>query len=169
MEDGRHGMVRSVTLWAGHVEDDFLGLVVFGLGFQDNGAVGVEELVGDVGQDGGATGGDAAFGDENEEAGEELVDVNGGVELGELGEKVGGEVFRVVLRGLSRGGDQRGVAETEVGASIQNSKTATATVGGEMAAAWMIGRAGFSGCEGHFLFLSFEREGHTLRRDKKST
>jgi hypothetical protein len=161
--------VGPVTRRARHIVDDSDGLFVGGIGFEDDGAVRVEELVGDVGQDGGATGGDAAFGDENEEAGEELVDVNGGVELGELGEKVGGEVFRVVLRGLSRGGDQRGVAETEVGASIQNSKTATATVGGEMAAAWMIGRAGFSGCEGHFLFLSLEREGHTLRRDKKST
>ncbi len=92
-------------------------------------------MVSDVGQDGGATGGDAAFGDENEEAGEELVDVNGGVELGELGEKVGGEVFRVILWRLGRGRDQGGVAKTEVGASIQNSETATATVGGEMAAA----------------------------------
>ena len=59
--------------------------------------MGMEELVGDVGEDGGAAGGDAAFGDEKEEAGEELVDVDGGVELGEFGYEVGGEVFGVVL------------------------------------------------------------------------
>jgi hypothetical protein len=119
--------------------------------------VGVEELVGDVGKDGGAAGRDAAFGYESEEAGEELTDVRAGGELSEFGKEIGGEVFRVVLQGLGRGRDQGGVSEAEIGANIQNSKTATATVGGEMAAAWMIGRAGFSGCEGHFLFLPLER------------
>jgi len=126
----------------------------------------VEELVGDVGQDGGATGGDAAFGDENEEAGEELV-----MSTAESNSESSGRSRRRSLpsrfAGAEPRGDQRGVAETEVGASIQNSKTATATVGGEMAAAWMIGRAGFSGCEGHFLFLSLEREGHTLVEIKR--
>jgi len=129
--------VGPVTLRARHIVDDSDGLLVSGIGFEDDSALGMEELVGDVGEDGGAAGGDAAFGDEKEEAGEELVDVDGGVELelGELGEKVGGEVFRVILWRLGRGRDQGGVAKTEVGASIQNSETATATVGGEMAAA----------------------------------
>jgi hypothetical protein len=89
-------MVRSVTLWAGHVEDDFLGLVVFDLGFQDDGAVGVEELVGDVGQDGGAARGDAAFGDKDQELGEKLVDVDGRVELGEFGEEFPREVEGII-------------------------------------------------------------------------
>jgi hypothetical protein len=65
--------------------------------FAIDGAVGVEELVGDVGEHGGAAGGDAAFGDEDHQPGEELVDVDGGVELGEFGYEVGGEVFGVVL------------------------------------------------------------------------
>ncbi len=65
--------------------------------FAIDGAVGVGELVGDVGEHGGAAGGDAAFGDEDHQPGEELVDVDGGVELGEFGYEVGGEVFGVVL------------------------------------------------------------------------
>src|SRR6266852_3853728 len=81
--------------------------------FAVDGAVGVEELVGDVGEDGGASGGDAAFGDEDQQPGEELVAVDGGVELGEFGEEVGGEVFRVVLWRLGHGGAQGGLAEIE--------------------------------------------------------
>lgn len=65
----------SVAIGAGHVKDPFLGLLVYGLDFEDDGAVGVEELVGDEGEDGGAAGGDTAFGDKGEEAGEKLVDV----------------------------------------------------------------------------------------------
>src|SRR5216684_266127 len=45
-----------VTIWTRHVEDELPRLVVYGLGFEDDGAVGVEELVGDVGEDGGASG-----------------------------------------------------------------------------------------------------------------
>jgi hypothetical protein len=89
--------------------------------FAVDGAVRVEELVGDVTQDGGAARGDAAFGDENEEPGEKLVDVDGGVELGEFGEEVGGEVFRVVLdvhRKGSRGVGLR-VAEAKARVSWQ--------------------------------------------------
>jgi len=48
-----------------------------------DGMVGVEELVGDVGEDGGAAGGDAAFSDEDEEAaGEASFYVEGGIEFG---------------------------------------------------------------------------------------
>jgi len=52
---------------------------------EGDGAVGVWELVGDVGRDGGAARGDAALGEEDKEPGEELVDVDGGVEFGKLG------------------------------------------------------------------------------------
>src|SRR5713226_5805320 len=138
--------VGPVALGAGHVEDDFLGLVVCGLGFEDDGAVGVEELVGDVGQDGGAAGGDAAFGDEGEEAGEELADVGAGGELGEFGEEFGGEVFRVVLWRLGRGGVQGRMAETKVRAGVEDGETAAGTIRSEMPAAGMIGGTGFSGC-----------------------
>jgi hypothetical protein len=55
-----------------------------------DGAVGMEELVGDVGQDRSAARGDGTFGDELEEAGEKLVDVDTAFELGELGEEFGG-------------------------------------------------------------------------------
>lgn len=69
----------------------------FAIRFYVMSAVGVEKLVGNVGQDGGAAGADATFGDENEEASEELADVNGGGEIRELGKEVGGEVFEVIL------------------------------------------------------------------------
>jgi len=59
---------------------------------EGDGAVGVWELVGDVGQDGGAARRDAALGDEDKEPGEELADVDGGVEFGKLGEEFRGEV-----------------------------------------------------------------------------
>jgi len=173
MEDGRHGMVRSVTLWAGHVEDDFLGLVVFGLGFQDNGAVGVEELVGDVGQDGGAARRDAAFGDKDQELGEELVDVIGVLELGEFREEVGGEVFRVVVDGYRNGGGDvcLGVAEAKAGVRWKAGKAAALAVGIKIGATGSSGfrwdydgigdGAGAKGCCAHEVFLFFWWEGGT--------
>jgi hypothetical protein len=85
-----------VALGARKVEDDLLGL---GVDFALDGALGVEDLVGNVGHDGGAARGDAAFGDENEEAREILVDGEGGVKFGGLREKVGREVFEVAGRG----------------------------------------------------------------------
>jgi len=160
------------------VNSFLLGLEVIVAG---DGAMGVEELVGDVGHDGGAAGGDAAFGDEDEEAGEKLVDVDAGVELGELREEFGGEVFGVILRRLGRS-EQSGMAETKMGAGVQNSETTAAAIGGEVTAAgrvvrfglgrvrgaalgnaWGISVAGFIGCEGHLLFLSGKEEGYTLR------
>src|SRR5712691_7947398 len=86
-----------VALGARQIEDNLLWLFGLSILFALDGAVGVEELVGDVGQDGGAAGGDAAFGDEDQEAVEKLVDVHGGIELRELGKEIGGEVFRVTL------------------------------------------------------------------------
>jgi hypothetical protein len=60
------------------------------------------------------------FGDEDEEAGEKLVDVGAGAKLGEFGEEFGGEVFRVVLQPLGHV-EQSGMAETKMGAGLQNS------------------------------------------------
>jgi hypothetical protein len=96
-----------------------------------DGVVGVEELVGDVGEDGGAARRDAAFGDESEEAGEELADVVGGIELGELGEEVGGEVFGVVegVRGHELGDAVLGVAKAEAEMGGQAGKAATLAIG----------------------------------------
>ena len=145
--------VGPVAIGAGDVNDN-LRVVVGRGGFEEDGAVGVEELVGDVGKDGGAARGDAAFGDEGEEAGEELADVGAGGELGEFGEEVGGEVFRIVLWRLGHGGDQGGMAETKMRTGVEDGETAAGTVGGEMAAAGMLDGAGFNGFESHFLFLS---------------
>jgi len=156
-----HRGVLLVAIGARHIEDELLGLVAYRIGFTGDGTVGVEELVGDVGEDGGAARGDAAFGDKDEEPGEKLVDVDAGVKFGEFGEEVGGKVFRVVLWRLGCGGDQSGMAEAKMGAGVQDGETATAAVGGVMAAARVVGGAGFSGCEVHFLFLSVERGGYT--------
>ncbi len=162
---GRFG-VRPVTLGARHVNDDSLGLVIDGLGFEDDGTVRVEELVGDVSEDGGAAGGDASFGDEGEEAGEELADVRAGVEPGEFGEEVSGEVCRVVLWRLGCS-DQGGVAETEVRAGVENGETAAGTVGGEMAAAGRLDGTSITGFGSHCCsFLG--TGGYTLRGDEKS-
>jgi hypothetical protein len=119
MEDGEHWNVHSVAVGARHINDDSSFRFYGRSGFEGDGTVGVEELVGDVAEDGGTAGGDASFGDENEESSEELADVGSGGELGEFGEKLGGEVFVVVLRRLGIGGD-RSVAETEMGAGVQD-------------------------------------------------
>ena len=59
MELGASGFeVGPVAMWAGHIDDDLRRLLFHGIGFEGDGAVGVEELVGDVGEDGGAAGGE---------------------------------------------------------------------------------------------------------------
>ena len=100
--------------------------------FLAEGAVGVEELIGDVGEDGGAARGDAALGDEDEEAGEELVDGDSGVEFGGLGEEIGGEVFGVAGRlqaGGANGGAEVEVAGAKTELGIEAGKTAALAVG----------------------------------------
>jgi hypothetical protein len=81
-----HDGALSIAVGARHIDDDALGLVVARVCFAGDSAVGVEELVGDVGEHGGAAWGDTAFGDESEKAGEELVNVDAGVEFGEVRE-----------------------------------------------------------------------------------
>jgi len=111
------------------------GLVFFFLGLEevvtDDGAVGVEELVADVGEDGGAARRDAPLGDENEEAGEELGNVDAGVEFGEFREKVGGKVIRVVLdvHWKRNGSAGLGVAETSARVNRQAGEAAALAVG----------------------------------------
>ena len=101
----------AVAIGARHIDDDFLGFIVLNAAFAVDGAVGVEELVGDIAEDGGAARGDAAFGDEDEEAGEKLADVRAGGEFGEFGEEFGGEVGEVVLGLLERGTEGGGGVE----------------------------------------------------------
>jgi hypothetical protein len=103
MDDARvgFGAIREgeIVFVVGDIPDHGgTGVTFFDLHFALDGAVGVENLIGDVGHDGGAAWSDAAFGDEDEEAGEELVDGKGGVKFGGLREKVGGEVFEVAGR-----------------------------------------------------------------------
>jgi hypothetical protein len=168
-----HGMVGSVTLGTREVKDPLLGLVLGGLGFEGDGAVGVEELVGDVTKDGGAARGDAAFGNKDQEPCEELVDVNGGLELGELGEKFGGEVFRVVLdgHGNGSGGVWLPMTDAKARVNLRAGEAAALAVGIKIRTA---GRSAFrrnsdriggevwaSDCSVHELFL-FLVEGGTL-------
>jgi hypothetical protein len=97
MEGGWHGMVLLAG-WARDIADLDHGDLFLELEevFAVDGAVGMEELVGDVGQDGGAARGDAAFGDKDQELGEKLVDVDGRVELGEFGEEFPREVEGII-------------------------------------------------------------------------
>ena len=125
-------VVRLVAVGTRHIDDDSLGLVADGVGFVGDGTVGVEELVGDVGQDSGAARGDGTFGDELEEAGEKLVDVDTAFELGELGEELGGEVEGIIwrlMKARADGGTCRQVVEA---------KTQMGT-GGEFPAALAVG------------------------------
>jgi hypothetical protein len=73
--------------------------------FAVDSAVGMEKLVGDVGQDGGVARGDGTSGDKLEEPGEKLVDVDTVLELGELGEELGGYVEGIIWRLLKPGAD----------------------------------------------------------------
>jgi len=106
---------------------------LFGLSivFACDGAMGVEELVGDVGKDGGAAREYAAFGDEDQEAVEELVDVRGGIELREFGEEFREEVFRVALGVRREGAGDAGlrVAEAKAKMSLQAGKPAALAIG----------------------------------------
>ena len=111
---GRPGIVGGVELFAPTIvgSRDVAGFDASDL-LDDNGllladgAVGMQELVGNVAEDGGAAGGDAAFGDEDEEASKEFADVVGGGEFGEFGEEIGaqvGEIAVVLLEGGADGG-----------------------------------------------------------------
>ncbi len=95
-----HGGALSVALGARQIHDDFLRLVVR---FFLDGAVGMQELVGDVSENGGAMRSDATLGDLDKETGEELADVVAGGEFGKLGEEVRREVGGVT--GGRREGD----------------------------------------------------------------
>src|SRR5713226_7288465 len=112
------------AVWARGVPDDGDGLLI---DFAVDGAVGVQELVGDVSQNGGATRGDAAFGHLDEEPGEKLPDVGAGGELREFGEEFGGEIVRVGLGWL-----RLGMPETKTGARVHDGKLAAATLVGVM-------------------------------------
>ncbi len=91
-----HGGVLSIAFGAREVEDDFLGLVVQ---FLLDDAVGMQELVGDVGKNGGAAGGHAALGGLDEEAGKEVAQIFRGGEMGVAGEEVFGEVVEIAGHG----------------------------------------------------------------------
>jgi hypothetical protein len=118
-----------------------LRLVGLSMDFAFDGAVGVKELVGDIGKDGGAAWGYAAFGNEDQKAVEEFVDVHGGIELREFGKEIGGEVFRVAL-GVQRegaGGAYLRVAVAEARVNWQAGKAAALAVGIAIGAARSIG------------------------------
>jgi hypothetical protein len=117
---------------AGHVEDDVDGFVGVALVVVVDGAVRVQELVGDVSQDGGAAWGDAAFGDLDKKIGEEFVDGDSGLEVREFPDEFGGEVKGVTLGLLARG--------AHGGTHGEMVKTKTKMrLGGGVAAAFAIG------------------------------
>jgi hypothetical protein len=127
-----HGGGLSVALRARQIHDDLLRLVVR---FFLDGAVGMQELVGDVGENGGAARPDAAFGHLDEEAREELADVGAGGEIGEFGEEVGGEVGGVTWGRRERDGDRMKVARTKAGLGFQAGQRAALAIGEAILAA----------------------------------
>jgi len=130
-------VLGSVADGAGHIHDD-VDVVVVGVIFAVDGAVGVQELVGDVSQNGGAARGDAALGHLDEEAGEKLPDVGAGGELGEFGEEFGGEVNRVTLGWLARGthgGTHGEMVKTKTKMGLRGGVAAAFAIGETMLAA----------------------------------
>lgn len=98
----------SIALGPREVEDDLLGRI---FRFLVDGAMRMEELVGEVAEDGGATRRDAALGNLMDEASEEFLDVLAVREVGGFGEKVGREILGVARRGWKSDG---GVAQAEM-------------------------------------------------------
>src|SRR5713226_6754345 len=125
MEDGRHGIVRLVTLGARQIEDDLLGLVVLGVEFVFDGREGAKEEIADVGKDGGAACSDAILRKEPEEVGEDLVEVGSGLQFAELAEEGDGEVG--LLEADRAGVDVFGA---ETGGGVRDDVTATAAGAG---------------------------------------
>jgi hypothetical protein len=144
--EGALGIHGLVALGAREVEDDFLGLVVQFLFFLLDDAVGMQELVGDVGENGGAAGRDAAFGGMDEEAGKKFAQVFRGGEMLVAGEEVLREVVRVT--GGRREGVQGRMAEAKAVVAVQGAKTALAPVKGVVTAARGIGGTGLGGLLG---------------------
>jgi hypothetical protein len=92
--------------------------------------VGVEKLIGNVGEDRGAARGDAAFGDQSEEADEELAEIEGRREFRELREEVAGEVFGIVVQlEVSGGLGQAEMMRTEAEIRLRAGEAATLAVG----------------------------------------
>jgi len=140
----------SVTVWAGHIEDDFYRLIFAGLRveFVIDGGEGAKELVGDVGEDGGATRGDFIFGEEEKEASEKFIDGDGGAEFPEVGGEDGG-TFRGVLLILGEMGVSGAVRGVE-GAGVE---AATLAVSVAMrATSGVVDGAGVSDLLVHFFF-----------------
>src|SRR6266851_781032 len=141
MERVRHGMVRSVTNGARHIEYELLGPAVLRVGFVSDGGEGAEEEIADVGEDSGAARGNAILRKKAEEIGQDLVEVRGGLEFGELAEEVSGEVG--ILEAVRAGEDVFG-AETGGGAGDGVAATA-AGAGTVLATGQVIGGAGVDG------------------------
>ena len=138
--------MSSVALGAREIEDDLIGLVIQFI-VDVHGAVGMEELVGQVAEDSCAARRDAPSGDLNDEAGEEFLDVLAGGEFVEFGEEVGGEVFGVAGR-RGQGGDElfAEVSEAEAGLKLGPAKAALGAIGKAMLAARGTQREADCGC-----------------------
>jgi hypothetical protein len=119
-------MPSLFALGAREVEDDLFGL----LRFQVHGAMGMEQLVGEVAEDASAARRNAAPGDLNDEAGEEFLDVLAVREVGGFGQEVGGEVFGVTGSCGKDGSELFAeVSEAETGLKVRAAKAALGAIG----------------------------------------
>src|SRR6266571_3421171 len=127
-----HGGGLSVAFRARQIEDDLLRLVVR---FFLDGAVRMQELVGDVSENGSAARPDAALGYLDEETGEELANVGAGGEFGKFGEQIGGKVDGVTGGRREGGRDRMKVARTKAGLGFQPGQRAALAIGEAIMAA----------------------------------
>jgi hypothetical protein len=141
LSTNRLGAIRT-----GNVDFDMRSFVQMEWSFAVDGAVGVEELIGDVGESSSAACGDAALGDKDQEAGKKLVDVDGRVKLGELGEEVGGEIEGVAGLGGEKGTD------SGTGAEVVEAKPKMG-IGGVEAATLAVGEAVLTAAAGPVMAL----------------
>jgi len=112
-------------------------------------AVGIQQLVGDVGKDRGTARRDAAFGHQDEEAAKEFAEVFGGGELRMSREEVFGEVGGVIGGRREGKGLQMEVIRTKTGLGFQAWATAALAIGEAMQAARANGRR-VGGCAAGF-------------------
>jgi len=146
----RAPIYRGRAGWAGNIHHDDGGgggLGRLGLAFLLDGREGAEEELIDVGEDGGAARGNAVLGEQDHEFGEEVMNLGGGVELAEQAGEGGGEVG---VGGIGLPILKARMAKAESGMRVQDAQTAAAAFAGEMAAAGVVGGAGFGVFISHF-------------------
>ena len=118
-----------------------------GLAFLFDGGKGAEEELIDVGEDSSAARRDAVLREQDDQFGEEVMNLRGGVEVAEQAGEGGGDV---AVGGIGLLVLEARMTKTETGMRVQDAQTTAAAFAGEMAAAGVVGGAGFGVFFSHF-------------------